>query len=92
MLKTELPKALPAGSEIRTIECRVAFCRVETSHASEAAFQEFMTRAFARRSSSGLSTGPVFAGGVGEHAPGSPLVTVAYVAERGAELPMREVH
>lgn len=87
-LASELHKALPAGSEIRQIEYRRALCRIETVHASADTFQEFMNHVIHAQSGA-LKTGPIFAGPVGARDSGKLLVTVAYVAEYGAELPLR---
>lgn len=90
-LQSELPGALPAGSQIRSLECRAGFCRIEVSHPSELAFEDFMRRAFDPRSSK-LVTGPVFAGPLGAPVSGEPFVAVIFVAEYGRTLPIPESH
>jgi hypothetical protein len=86
-LEAELPGTLPAGSQLRSLECRSGFCRIEVSQVSELTFGDFMTRAFGPRSSK-LATGPVFGGPLGAPTPGESFVAVVFVAEHGATLPV----
>ena len=79
--------ALPAGSSIRSVECRGAMCRIETEHTSIDEFHEFIRRAF-QTPESKIATAPVFAGPLAAPKPGAPLVAVAYLAREGTTLPM----
>jgi hypothetical protein len=79
--------ALPAGSSVRSVECRSALCRVETVHASPEDFREFVRRAF-QTPDSKVANHPVFAGLVAGSAPGEPVVAVVYLGREGTMLPM----
>jgi hypothetical protein len=85
-LARALPALLPAGSALRSVTCRATLCRIETSHSDLHQFQQFIGRAFMDPKTT-LAAGPGFAGRLGETLPGQKLVTVAYVARDGKELP-----
>jgi hypothetical protein len=78
---------LPAGSTLRSLECRSAMCRLETVHAGPDEFRDFAQRAFLTRGSR-ITSGPVFTGLVPGQRPGEPVVAVAYVGRDDATLAM----
>jgi hypothetical protein len=43
-LARKLPEVLPRTSHVRSLECRSTMCRLETSHADEQSYREFMGR------------------------------------------------
>jgi hypothetical protein len=77
---------LPAGSTIRSVECRGTLCRIETSHADVEAFRTWAHNAFLKRETR-VGTSGFFASVVGEPNPGNPVVAVAYLAREGKQLP-----
>jgi hypothetical protein len=78
---------LPAGSSVRSVECRSALCRIETVHPSVDEFRDFVARAFLAPDAK-VASGPVFAGLLTEPARGEAVVAVAYVGRDGSPLPM----
>jgi len=78
---------LPAGSELRSVECRASICRIETSHADRDGFREFARRAF-NDPTTGVWNGGSFSTIVsGNTDPGTPIVVVSYLAREGSNLP-----
>jgi hypothetical protein len=77
---------LPAGSSLRSVECRSSFCRIETMHAGVDEFRDFVQRAF--QDQTPISTGPAFVSLLEEPRQGEPVIAVAYVAREGSVLPM----
>jgi hypothetical protein len=84
-LESGLRALLPAGSSIRSFECRGSLCRVETVHRGLDEVREFAQRAF--QDSPRISNGPAFASLLEEPVPGRPVVAVAYVGREGTALP-----
>jgi hypothetical protein len=78
---------LPAGSSLRSVQCRGTLCRIETAHTSIEDFQSFIQRAF-QAPESKLANAPVFAGPLASAVPGEPLIVVAYLGSEGGTLPM----
>jgi hypothetical protein len=88
-LDRKLATVLPARSAVRSVECRGALCRIETSHAGRDEYREFVHRAFVR-SETELWNAGFFTNVVAEPGVGQPLVTVAYLAREGQGLPPPE--
>jgi hypothetical protein len=80
--------ALPAGSRVRSVECRASLCRIETEHAGLDDYRAFVQRAFFSHDAKQVSIGPVFANPPGEPRHGEPVVAVVYVGREGTVLPM----
>jgi hypothetical protein len=79
---------MPAGSSVRSLECRSSLCRVETAHASLDEYLDFvkhgyLTLDFATR----VSSGPVFVALLTPPIEGQPVVGVAFLGRDGAVLP-----
>lgn len=79
--------ALPAGSSLRSVQCRGTLCRIETAHTSIQEFHGFIHRAF-QTPESKIANAPVFAGPLASAVPGEPLIVVAYLGSEGGMLPM----
>jgi hypothetical protein len=86
-LELGMRAVLPAGSSVRSVECRGSLCRVETQHAGFDDFRDFVQRAFQGQPVAPVSNGPVFVNLLEEPAPGKPVVAVAYVGREGTALP-----
>jgi hypothetical protein len=86
-LDKRLRAALPAGSTIRSVECRGSLCRVETMHQSLDGFRDFLRRAFLAPDISRVSNGPVMTSVLTEPTAGQPVVAVAFLAKRAQPCP-----
>jgi hypothetical protein len=87
-LEKRVRAVIPAGSSVRSLECRSSLCRIETMHPSVEEFRDFVQRGyltldFATR----VSNGPVFATLLAPPAAGQPVVGVAFLGRDGAVLP-----
>jgi hypothetical protein len=80
--------ALPAGSQLRRVECRASLCRIEIEHAAVDDHREFLQRAFLAHDSTRASSGPVFASPPAQAGDGDPMVAVIFVGREGTALPM----
>lgn len=81
--------ALPAGSRLISVECRVAMCRIETAHPDESGSLQFSTSLVsATGTPSELRGRPTFVERTNPEAPPDAEQTfVLFVARRGRELP-----
>jgi len=79
--------ALPAKSNLRSVECRGSVCRVETTHPDADEFRAFVQGTF--QPSSEIPSGPAFVSIVGQPVAGEPVTAVAFMAQPGTELPMQ---
>jgi hypothetical protein len=91
MLAREVPGWLPAGSQLRALDCRAGVCRIETAHANIAAYQQFVERSFGPHGEP-LPFGGVFTGALAAPVAGQPLLTFAYVSAPGGVLPGEPAH
>lgn len=87
-LEKRVRAVIPAGSSVRSLECRSSSCRIETMHPSVEVFRDFVQRGyltldFATR----VSNGPVFVGLLAPPVEGQPVVAVAFLGRDGAVLP-----
>ena len=76
---------LPAGSMLRSVECRSMLCRIETAHSSSDEFISFVDHAFLGNGVP-VTTDPVYAGVFAEPRLGEPLIAVAYVGRDNSAL------
>jgi len=80
----KLPALLPPGSVIRSLECRAAFCRLETAHKDFEAYWTFVKKAF-------LSESPALWNAMTYSMPlnddPSEGLMVTYIAREGQGLP-----
>jgi hypothetical protein len=81
--------ALPAGSRLLSVECRVAMCRIETAHTDEARLRQFSSSLVsASEARSELRGRPTFVQRTNPDAPPDAEETfVLFVARKGHELP-----
>jgi hypothetical protein len=86
LAQAELPGRLPASSSIQAIECRGSLCRIQSSHRDQAAYGEFLERAFQAQGTR-IWNGAYLAVVVGENADTS-LSTVTYVAAEDTNMPV----
>jgi hypothetical protein len=86
LAEDKLRVSLPAGSTMRSIDCRASMCRVETSHVDRAHFAEFVQSSFVDPTSA-VWNAPTFSTVIDSPSNGAPLVVVSYVAREGTELP-----
>lgn len=84
-LEATIRRTLPEGSALRTVTCRGAMCRVETTHQNADEFRAFVQATF--DASSTIPTGPAYASIVETPASG-PVVAVAFLSQSGTELPL----
>jgi len=83
-LSRSVREALPAGSNVSSVDCKSRICRLETTHENVEAFREFNTAAFARTGQT-LWRGAVYSA-VREQS-GSSIVALTYLAKEGEVLP-----
>jgi hypothetical protein len=81
-----LAAALPAGSAVRSVECRGTMCRIETSHTDPEAFRDYARRAFLDPDTR-LTRSGFFASLAEPPTGGGDTVGVAFIAREGHELP-----
>ena len=86
LAQAELPGRLPANSSIQAIECRGSLCRIQSSHKDQAAYGEFLERAFQTQGTR-IWNGAYMAVVVGENDDKS-LSTVTYVAAEDTNMPV----
>ncbi len=81
-------KVLPEGSAIRSIECREAICRVETTHRGLGNYHKFLSAAFTNAETQ-IWTGPLRHQSVSEPADvqHGDFVAVSFLGQEGSELP-----
>jgi hypothetical protein len=84
-----LSAALPEGSTVRSFECRTSMCRIETSHTDRARYRKFAKAAFMNPGTR-LWNGAVFSTTLEDDPGPDSLVTVAYLARDGHDLPSLE--
>lgn len=87
-LEAQLPRVTPAGSHVRSLECRTSLCRLELVHDNRAAYRELVERAFLDTSHH-IGEGPAFSAQLDTTSDGR-LITVAYLGRRGQPLPQLE--
>lgn len=87
-LQARLRETIPAGSSVRSIECRSALCRVETVHPSFEAFESYVQAAYAATSGQRITNGPILASLLSPPVDGQPVVAVAFLGRKGAPLPI----
>ena len=85
-----LQAVLPAGSRLQRLECRGTLCRVETSHANLDEFHSYARDAFNNRETR-VTTSGAFASLLGDPSRGGPMVSVAFLAREGTQLPGLDV-
>jgi hypothetical protein len=87
-LEKRVRAVIPAGSFVRSLECRSSLCRIETMHANLGDFRDFMQRAYLTPdTTTRVSNGPVFAGLLAQPVEGQPVVAVAFLGREGTILP-----
>jgi hypothetical protein len=84
-----LKATVPAGSIVRTIECRTSLCRIETSHADPSSSQKFVHNTFMTPSMSPWNAA-AFSALLEPSAEHGPLRLVSYLAREGHSLPSVE--
>jgi hypothetical protein len=85
-LESGVRALLPAGSSIRTVQCRGSLCRIETVHLGVDQLRDFVQHAF--QDVPRVWNGPAFVSLLDEPTPGTPVVAVAYVGREGTQLPL----
>lgn len=80
---------LPAGSRLQRLECRGTLCRIEISHTDLEEFHTYTRDAFSNLETR-VTTGALFTTLLGDPTPGRPVVSVAFLAREGTELPSLE--
>jgi hypothetical protein len=86
-IKSVVQAALPAGSTVRSLQCRSSLCRVETSHPDEQGQAAYVNSlSIPRPGSTRPFKGVLFDGGE-RTADGRELRSVTYVVRRGYAFP-----
>jgi hypothetical protein len=89
-LEKRVRAVIPAGSSVRSLECRRSLCRIETMHPSLEEFRDFVQRGYlALDFATRVSNGPVFVGLLASPVEGQPVFGVAFLGRDGAVLPTR---
>jgi hypothetical protein len=87
-LERRVRAVMPAGSSVRSLECRSSLCRIETVHPSVEEFRDFVQGGYLTLDlATRVSTGPVFVGLLAPPVEGQPVVGVAFLGRDGAVLP-----
>jgi len=82
-----LRTAVPAGSEVRKVDCHTSMCRIETAHPDRSHYERFVRSAFMDPASS-LWNAEAYSSFVGDHARSAEsLLVVSYLAREGRSLP-----
>ena len=83
--ESKLARHIPAGSRVRSIECRQSMCRIESAHGDPLTYQQFLESAF-RDPSTQLWTAGGFAMATTDYDEAGNRVAVAYLAREGEAL------
>jgi hypothetical protein len=79
---------LPAGSSVRSLECRHSLCRIETVHPTIEDYRDFVQRGYATRDfAMRITRGPAIVALLAAPVEGEPLVAAAILG-RDADLPV----
>jgi hypothetical protein len=90
-LARKLPELLPRTSHVRSLECRSTMCRLETSHADEQSYREFVGRFTLQVDTPPIWTGPaVFGIPDTSTRQGDELVATAWLAREAFRVPAPE--